>query len=75
MFPIVYIPFVNTKIFKHGAITWEWGVAASAVVLYVGAIEAWKCVKRRTGMWSGGRKMVGREDEEARAGLGVRREK
>jgi Na+-exporting ATPase len=69
MFPIVYIPFVNTKIFKHGPITWEWGVACGAVVLYVGAIEAWKCVKRRMGLWSGGRKVVGSEDAEATAGL------
>ncbi|KAF2826928.1 sodium P-type ATPase-like protein [Ophiobolus disseminans] len=69
MFPIVYLPIINEKVFKHGAITWEWGVAFGAVVLYVGAIEMWKMVKRRLGIWSGKLRTFSREDAEARAGV------
>jgi Na+-exporting ATPase len=70
MFPIVYIPFLNHKVFKHGTITWEWGVAFGAVVIYISAIETWKMVKRRAGLWSGKLRTISREDAEARAGVG-----
>jgi Na+-exporting ATPase len=73
MFPIVYLPVINTKVFKHSAITWEWAVSFGCVVLYVGAIEMWKMVKRRAGIGSGKHKVLTREDAEARAGLGVGR--
>jgi Na+-exporting ATPase len=69
MFPIVYIPFLNEKVFKHGRVTWEWGVALGAVVIYISAIEMWKMVKRRMGIWSGARRTISREDAEARAGV------
>ena len=46
-FPIVYIPHLNTEVFKHRGLTWEWGVVAGGVVLYVALIEAWKAIKRR----------------------------
>lgn len=46
-FPVVYIPYVNTTVFKHSGISWEWGVVVGCVVVYVGLIEAWKAVKRR----------------------------
>lgn len=69
MFPIVYIPIINEKVFKHGAIGWEWGVSFGCVVLYIGAIETWKMIKRRFGIWSGAHKVISREDAEARAGL------
>lgn len=78
VFPIVYIPFINVKVFKHGAITWEWGVAFGAVVIYISAIETWKMIKRRMGIWSGAKRTISREDAEARAGVagaGVAREK
>ncbi|KAF3054174.1 hypothetical protein E8E11_011987 [Didymella keratinophila] len=71
MFPIVYIPIINKKVFKHGAITWEWGVSFGCVVLYISAIETWKMIKRRFGIWSGAHKVISREDAEARAGLDV----
>ena len=70
MFPIVYLPIINEKVFKHGSITWEWGVAFGAVVIYISAIETWKMVKRRLGIWSGAQRTIDREDAEARAGLG-----
>ncbi|KAH8731817.1 sodium P-type ATPase-like protein [Phaeosphaeriaceae sp. PMI808] len=69
MFPIVYIPFINEKVFKHHAITWEWGVSFGAVVIYISAIETWKMIKRRMGIWSGAQRTISREDAEARAGL------
>jgi Na+-exporting ATPase len=69
MVPIVYIPFLNEKVFKHGRITWEWGVALGAVVIYISAIEMWKMIKRRMGIWSGARRTISREDAEARAGV------
>lgn len=69
MFPIVYIPIINEKVFKHGAIGWEWGVSFGCVVLYILAIETWKMIKRRCGIWSGAHKVISREDAEARAGL------
>jgi Na+-exporting ATPase len=69
MFPIVYLPVVNKRVFKHGMITWEWGVAFGAVVIYTSAIETWKMIKRRMGIWSGVHKVVSKEDAEARAGV------
>ncbi|RMZ68235.1 potassium sodium efflux P-type ATPase fungal-type [Pyrenophora seminiperda CCB06] len=69
MFPIVYIPVINEKVFKHKAIGWEWGVAFGCVVIYIGAIESWKAVKRALGIWSGAHRVISREDAEARAGL------
>lgn len=50
IFPIVYIPELNTKVFKHEGLSWEWGVVAGAVVLYIALIETWKAVKRRFGL-------------------------
>ena len=26
MFPVIYIPVINTKVFLHKSITWEWGL-------------------------------------------------
>jgi Na+-exporting ATPase len=49
-FPVVYIPYVNTEVFKHLGLSWEWGVVAGAVVLYLGLIETYKAIKRRFGL-------------------------
>lgn len=48
-FPIVYIPYLNTEVFKHRGLTWEWGVVAGAVATYIMLIEAWKAAKRHFG--------------------------
>lgn len=69
MFAIVYLPIINREVFKHAAITWEWGVSFGAVAIYVAAIESWKAVKRRFGIWSGKHKVLRREDAEARVGM------
>jgi Na+-exporting ATPase len=47
VFPVVYIPVINTDFFKHKGITWEWALAIGMVFVFVGGIEAWKAVKRR----------------------------
>ncbi|KAK4154490.1 calcium-transporting ATPase 3 [Chaetomidium leptoderma] len=49
-FPVIYLPVVNRIVFKHDAITWEWGVVAACVVVYTAIVEVWKAVKRRFGM-------------------------
>ena len=49
IFPLLYIPGVNRKAFKHEGITWEWGLVMASVVVYVGIVEAWKAFKRRRG--------------------------
>jgi Na+-exporting ATPase len=52
-FPVIYIPTINTIVFKHKAITWEWGVVFGALAAYIAFVETWKAIKRRFGIWSG----------------------
>ena len=47
VFPVVYIPYLNTKFFKHKGITWEWALSVGFVFVFVAGIEAWKLAKRR----------------------------
>ncbi|KAK5625909.1 hypothetical protein RRF57_001625 [Xylaria bambusicola] len=46
-FPVIYIPVVNHIVFKHTAISWEWGVVFAAVIAYIALVEVWKAGKRR----------------------------
>lgn len=46
MFPIIYIPVINTKVFKHAPISWEWGIVFVETAMFFGGVEAWKWVKR-----------------------------
>jgi Na+-exporting ATPase len=46
VFPTVYIPVLNRQVFKHTAISWEWGVVFGMTVVYVLGVETWKWVKR-----------------------------
>lgn len=46
VFPVVYIPFLNTKFFKHTGITWEWALAVGFTIVFVAGIELWKLCKR-----------------------------
>jgi magnesium-transporting ATPase (P-type) len=50
VFPLIYIPQLNILVFKHKAITWEWGVVLGCVVAYIGLLEVWKAIKRRFGL-------------------------
>ncbi|KAL4744062.1 hypothetical protein BDV11DRAFT_2219 [Aspergillus similis] len=45
-FPILYIPVLNTVVFKHTGISWEWGIVFVEAVLFFAGVEAWKWVKR-----------------------------
>ncbi|KAI1641134.1 hypothetical protein F4809DRAFT_587447 [Biscogniauxia mediterranea] len=47
VFPVVYIPVVNTNVFKHVGITWEWSIAVVATILFVAGMELWKLIKRQ----------------------------
>jgi len=46
VFPAVYIPGLNTQVFKHTGISGEWALSAGAVVVFVLGIETWKALKR-----------------------------
>jgi Na+-exporting ATPase len=46
MFPILYIPGLNTQVFKHTGISWEWGIVFVESILFFMGIEAWKFAKR-----------------------------
>lgn len=46
VFPVVYIPVINDKVFLHKPIGYEWGVAVGfSICFFIGA-EAWKWFKR-----------------------------
>ncbi|KAL7627931.1 potassium/sodium eff [Parahypoxylon ruwenzoriense] len=46
VFPVVYIPEVNTSVFKHTNISWEWSLAIAATIIFVAGVELWKLTKR-----------------------------
>ncbi|KAL1983420.1 hypothetical protein VTN96DRAFT_10326 [Rasamsonia emersonii] len=52
VFPCVYIPGLNTSVFKQRGISWEWALSFGAVIIFVLGVEAWKAIKRRTGWFS-----------------------
>lgn len=45
-FPLLYIPVINTVVFKHAGISWEWGIVFVASLLFFIGCEAWKWAKR-----------------------------
>jgi magnesium-transporting ATPase (P-type) len=49
VFPAVYIPGLNTNVFKHKSISWEWAPAIVCVFVFVSGMEAWKYIKRAMG--------------------------
>ncbi|KAI5206022.1 Na(+)/Li(+)-exporting P-type ATPase [Aureobasidium subglaciale] len=66
--PIIYIPVINKQVFRHTALTWEWGLVYGSVVLFVSLVEAWKAVKRRKGygrreLWQ--QKYIERSDDSS----------
>jgi len=50
VFPVIYLPVVNRAVFKHDAITWEWGIVSACVAVYMAIVEVWKALKRRFGL-------------------------
>ncbi|KAL8760100.1 MAG: hypothetical protein Q9184_003421 [Pyrenodesmia sp. 2 TL-2023] len=64
VFPTVYIPGLNTAVFKHKGIGWEWALSVGAIAVFVAGVEGWKACKRRFGWFA-----VGVEREEEKLGL------
>ena len=64
VFPAVYIPGLNTSVFKHRGISWEWGISFGCVFLFVLGMEAWKAIKRKFHLFE--RQNEDRPDEEER---------
>jgi P-type Na+/K+ transporter len=46
LFPLLYIPVINTVVFKHKGIWWGWGIVFVAAGLFFSGVEAWKWGKR-----------------------------
>ncbi|KAK3063922.1 hypothetical protein LTS18_011669 [Coniosporium uncinatum] len=46
IFPTLYIPVINTVVFKHTGISWEWGIVFVETFLFFAGVEAWKWGKR-----------------------------
>lgn len=46
VFPIIYVPVVNRKVFKHAPISWEWGIVFVEAALFFFGVESWKWLKR-----------------------------
>lgn len=46
VFPVVYIPVLNHKFFKHTGITWEWALSVGFTFVFIAGIEMWKMTKR-----------------------------
>jgi magnesium-transporting ATPase (P-type) len=46
VFPVIYTPVINTVVFKHAPISWEWGIVFVETILFFLGVEAWKFAKR-----------------------------
>ncbi|KAL7621464.1 P-type ATPase [Parahypoxylon ruwenzoriense] len=46
LFPTLYIPGLNTVVFKHIGISWEWAIVFVSAGLFFGGVESWKWAKR-----------------------------
>ena len=44
--PLLFVPYLNTEIFKHEGVTWEWGLAAGMAIVFMLLSELWKVGKR-----------------------------
>ncbi|KAG2176887.1 hypothetical protein INT43_007541 [Umbelopsis isabellina] len=42
----LYVPVLNTSVFKHSPIDWEWGMVIASCFVYIGIAELWKAGKR-----------------------------
>ncbi|ODQ63439.1 P-type ATPase sodium pump [Nadsonia fulvescens var. elongata DSM 6958] len=47
-FPVIYIPVINTKVFLHSPITWEWALGFAGLFVFIACVELYKWVKRIT---------------------------
>ncbi|KAF1953757.1 sodium P-type ATPase-like protein [Byssothecium circinans] len=46
LFPLIYIPTLNTVVFKHAPIDWEWGIVFVTAGIFFAGVETWKWCKR-----------------------------
>lgn len=46
VFPVIYIPVINDKVFLHGPIGYEWGLSVAFTLVFFLGCEAWKWFKR-----------------------------
>ncbi|AOW05648.1 hypothetical protein B0I72DRAFT_116825 [Yarrowia lipolytica] len=46
VFPCIYIPVINDKVFLHKGISWEWGICFAALAIFLVLVELWKFGKR-----------------------------
>ncbi|RKP33149.1 hypothetical protein BJ085DRAFT_10993, partial [Dimargaris cristalligena] len=46
VFPTLYIPVVNTQVFKQKPISWEWGILVVSVLVFICISEIYKWIKR-----------------------------
>ncbi|KAF9929823.1 Na+ ATPase [Linnemannia zychae] len=47
VFPVIYIPGVNHSVFKHSALSYEWGLVIASLVLFILFAEVYKLIKRK----------------------------
>ncbi|KAI1503791.1 hypothetical protein F5X99DRAFT_90165 [Biscogniauxia marginata] len=67
VFPVVYIPVLNTNVFKHTGISWEWSIAIVATILFVAGMELWKLTKRQFRLLEDGAVVKGAFSQGSRA--------
>ncbi|KAF9157198.1 Na+ ATPase, partial [Actinomortierella ambigua] len=48
LIPVIYVPGLNKNVFKHLAITYEWGLVFASLFIYTAFVELYKFIKRRT---------------------------
>ncbi|EPQ29969.1 uncharacterized protein PFL1_02641 [Pseudozyma flocculosa PF-1] len=51
VFPVIYIPVINDKVFLLLPIKWEWGMVAASTLVFLVVTELYKLARR---MWCGG---------------------
>jgi Na+-exporting ATPase len=66
VFPAVYIPGLNTAVFKHVGISWEWALSFGAVFVFVLGVEAWKAIKRKYHIFEQGAEDHSEEERQKR---------
>jgi len=47
IFPVVYIPVINNKVFLLFGIKWEWGMVFASSIFFLGVTEIYKLFRRR----------------------------
>ncbi|KAF4628235.1 hypothetical protein G7Y89_g9916 [Cudoniella acicularis] len=71
VFPAVYIPGLNTRVFKHVGIGWEWGLAFGLTIVFVLGVETWKAIKRTWHLFEQGEEDRDESERKSRK-LGLR---